>query len=79
MPTQPESLNPGSLHESLVFRHRWWWDPVPDWLITRLDDRLIREVAVTQIQLQRTVLEAQLKATEQVLGLLSGGDRASRK
>jgi hypothetical protein len=79
MPTQPEPPNLGSLHESLIFRHRWWWDPVPDWLITRLDDRLIREVAITQIQLQRTVLEAQLKATDQVLGILSGSDRASRR
>jgi hypothetical protein len=62
-----------------MFRHRWWWDPVPDWLITRLDDRVIREVAITQIQLQRTVLEAQLKAADQVLGILSSGERAARR
>jgi hypothetical protein len=73
MPNQAETLNPGALHESLIFRHRWWWDPVPDWFISRLDDRVLKEVAISQIQLQRTVLEAQLKAADQVLGILSKG------
>jgi hypothetical protein len=66
-----EALTTPNLHESLVFRHRWWWDPVPDWIMPHLDRAVIREVAVTQINLQRTVLEAQLKATDQVLGILS--------
>ena len=66
-----EGLGAEGLHDSLIFRHRWWWDPVPDWLVRHLDVAVIREVAITQIQVQRTVLEAQLKATDQVLDILA--------
>ena len=62
-----------NLGEHFAFRPRWWWDPVPDWFVQAIDKPVLKEIAVTQIQLQKTVLEAQLKATEQVLGILGKG------
>ena len=37
------------------------WDPVPDWLNERLDDRLRTELLVKDLELQRSVLEKQLE------------------
>lgn len=73
MPNYPQALHPEALAEPLVFRHRWWWDPVPDWIISALDKGVLRELAVVQIQTQRAMLEAQIKATDQVIGILSKG------
>ena len=69
MPGHAEATQP--LAEQLVFRHRWWWDPVPDWIISGLDKGILRELAVVQLQTQRVMLEAQLKATDQVIGIIS--------
>jgi hypothetical protein len=62
-----------ALADSLIFRHRWWWDPVPDWLIKEIDRNALRELGIAQIQLQRAVIEAQLKAVDQTLAILSKG------
>ncbi len=70
MPTtlEPRTMEP--LAESLLFNRRWWVDPVPDWIIHSLDKATIRELAVNQLQLQRHMLEAQLKSIEQTLNIL---------
>ena len=47
---------------------RWdrpiYWDPVPDWIIKRLDDRVLTELFIRDLDLQRTVLKEQLAALE---------------
>lgn len=66
-----EPLRPFAFPEVLHFRPKWWWDPVPDWLLTHLDKTLVRELAIAQIEFQKTVLDAQLKAVDRTLGVLS--------
>ena len=70
MPNQTPALHPEALSERLIFRQRWWWDPVPDWIIAGLDKVVLRDLAVVQLQTQRAMLEAQMKATDQVIGIL---------
>jgi hypothetical protein len=36
------------------------WDPVPDWLIERLDKRVLTQLYIKDLELQQTLLGAQL-------------------
>jgi hypothetical protein len=59
------------LPDVLAFHPEWWWDPVPwPWLREQLDPRVIRELAVVQIELRKAALEANLKATQKTLEIL---------
>ena len=58
------------LPEALQFRPRWWWDPVPDWIVRHLEREELLELAVIQVELHRGTLELQLKSTERALELL---------
>jgi len=58
-----------------LFRYRPWqiWDPVPPWLLRILDDRVLRELAVVQLEAQRSALDVQAKSIDRTLGVLKGG------
>jgi hypothetical protein len=58
------------IQDVLRFHPRWWWDPVPDWFLEHIDKGALRDLAVTQIQLQKVVLDAQLKAVDKALSIL---------
>lgn len=64
------SKPPVQLQEELLFRPRWWWDPVPDWVLTHIPDAAIRELAVIQMETQRAVLEVHQGALERAIGVL---------
>lgn len=61
-------------HLPEMLRYQPWppWDPVPWWILRVLDDRVIRQVAVIQLESQRAVLEVQQKAIEKTLGAIKG-------
>ena len=64
-----------SIPDVLQFRPRWWWDPVPPWLVTQLDKGILIELARVQLHLQKEVLAAEQKALDaslQVLGKARG-------
>lgn len=61
------------LAERLQFRPRWWWDPVPDWVITQLDPKVLRQLAAIQIRFERNVLEEQMKSLTEVEKLIGRG------
>jgi hypothetical protein len=52
--------------EVLRFRPRWWWDPVPDYLLRLLDKEAVIEIAKIQLEFQQVVLAKQLELTERV-------------
>ncbi|HUS04833.1 MAG TPA: hypothetical protein VMZ52_00945 [Bryobacteraceae bacterium] len=63
--------NPLLRDRALDFHHRWIYDPIPDWILSIADKSVLKEVAAIQLDLQRTVLEAQIKsidATKAALG-----------
>ncbi len=58
------------LPEALKFRPRWWWDPVPDWIVRHLEREELLELAVIQVELHRAMLDLQVKSTDRALKLL---------
>jgi hypothetical protein len=61
------------LASHLEFRPRYHVDPVPwPYLIDILDRRQILEIAKVQVSLHRDMLQAQLRATEQVEKIIAG-------
>lgn len=60
------------LAEALQF-DPWWrhGDPVPPWVFQILDRVAIQELAIINAQMTRSVLEAQLKAAEAVIKVVS--------
>ena len=71
-------LNPQrveGLQESLRFRPRWHFDPVPWWFFERLDEKVLADLARVQLQFQADALTAELKAVQaaqKAIGALSG-------
>ncbi len=62
---------PPALAESLQFRPRWWWDPVPDWVLDQINPAAIRQLAVIQMTSQLEVLQIQQKSLEASLAVLN--------
>ncbi len=60
------------LSEQLAF-DPWWrhGDPIPPWIRDLLDKVTLQELAVSQIQLQKTILEAQVKSLDQQIAIIS--------
>jgi hypothetical protein len=61
---------PFELQESLRFRPKIWWDPVPDWLFQHLDREVLFELARVSLRLQREVLEVQLRGVDEITQVL---------
>lgn len=61
---------PVQLQEQLFFRPKWWWDPVPDWFLDHLSAAVVRDLGMIQMEAQRNVLEAQMKALDQSIDVL---------
>jgi hypothetical protein len=71
----PPQLPDAALPEALQFRPWPPWDPVPWWILRFLDERVVRELAVVQLEAHRAVLDAQAKSIEKTIGVLKGGGR----
>lgn len=58
------------LAEELQFRPKWWWDPVPPWILERIELTDLARLAVTQLEIEKARLEGQIKVTEQAIGIV---------
>ncbi len=58
------------LPDELQFRPRWWWDPVPEWLLRHLEQETILELAKVQLEFQRELLTKQAEATGRVIEVI---------
>jgi hypothetical protein len=58
------------LSEAFQFNPKWWWDPVPPWLLEQLTAPVIREIGVIHLEAQLAALEIQSKALEKALAVL---------
>ena len=68
MATSPRP--PAAVAEALQFRPRWWWEPVPDWVLDHINPAAIREIAVVQLTSQLETLRVQEKALEASIAIL---------
>lgn len=51
------------------------WDPVPEWLLHRLDDRLVIELGKVQLEFQQAVFKARLDLAAQSAKILGKAAR----
>ncbi|MCW3473412.1 hypothetical protein [Limobrevibacterium gyesilva] len=66
---KPEAAQ--ALPEVLQFNPRWWWDPVPWWIIQELDKNVLTQLATIHLQLQKDILAAQTKSIDASMKVLS--------
>lgn len=59
--------------ELLRFNPRWWWDPVPDWIIRHLDREILVDLAAIHLEAHINVLETQVKAAQRTLEVIQKG------
>lgn len=57
----------------LRFNPRWWWDPVPPWVLDQLDRSILVDLAAIHLEAQITVLESQVKAAQRTLDIIQKG------
>jgi hypothetical protein len=69
-------MSDNPLHESLVFGHRPIWDPATYLLRDKLDQSVLHELAMLQLENQKTLVQAQLNMIEKTQAILS---RAAKK
>jgi len=50
-----------------------YWDPVPPWILHVLKDEVLKELAVSQLEFQKGLLDLQGKALERSLAILKRG------
>jgi hypothetical protein len=62
----PESPDITGLAQAFHWRPGPIWDPVPDWLISRLDKSAVIDLARIQLDLGINVLKAQMDAAKKV-------------
>lgn len=48
-----------------------FWDPVPDWLNERLDDRIRIQLFLKDLEVQRVVLQTQLETLTSKIDILT--------
>jgi hypothetical protein len=63
------------LHPLLQWRPIDPWDPVPDWLLRVLDDRLVLEIGKAQLEFEKTLFQARLDLANKSLDVLSKAKR----
>ena len=71
--TQPRISS--EMTEMLRFRIPPWFDPVPWFIWERLDQETLVKLTAVQLQLQKSVLAAQMRAINQALNVLEHGKR----
>ncbi len=67
VPTAPKLAN------QLQFNPHIFWDPVPPWVSTTLDPRVIKELTTVRLEHQRDVLALQTKALDKALDVIKRG------
>jgi len=59
------------ISERLQWNPKWHWDPVPWWFVEHLDRAVLKDIAVNQLELQRDILQLQVKSISQTIDLMS--------
>jgi hypothetical protein len=65
------NLEPLAAEQIFRFNPRWWWDPVPDWVLGRLDRDGVLAVAFNHLEVHKAVIDAQAKALDQTREILT--------
>ena len=62
----------GDLPNDLVFKWRWWWDPIDMEIFKKLDDRVQREVLAISLDTQAQIHKTNAAGLERMSAALKG-------
>ena len=55
------------LDESLLFRFRWWTDPITPWVLQEISEKGMTEVVNVQLELQKNIYQAKIAAVDKLM------------
>ena len=65
-----EPTRPFLIPEALSFRPKFLCDP-PPYVLEHLDKVTLRELAINEIEMHKVILEAQIKAADRTIAIMS--------
>jgi hypothetical protein len=56
-----------ALDENLLFRFRWFTDPITPWVLQEIAEKGLNEVVAIQLELQKNIYQAKIGAVDKLL------------
>jgi hypothetical protein len=63
------------LDENLLFKFRWFTDPISPWVLREIAEEDRPEVVAVQLELQKTIYEAKIIAVNRLLDIVGSEKR----
>ena len=68
-----------ALDENLLFRFRWFTDPITPWVLQEIAEKGLNEVVAIQLELQKNIYQAKIGAVDKLLAHAKTAATAQRK
>jgi len=68
-----------TLDENLLFRFRWFTDPITPWVLQEIAEKGFNEVVAIQLELQKNIYQAKIGAVDKLIAHAKAGAAGQRK
>ena len=68
-----------ALDDNLLFKFRWFTDPINSWVLQEIAERGLNEVVAIQLELQKNIYQAKIGAVDKLLAHAKTGAAGQRK
>ena len=68
-----------ALDDNLLFKFRWFTDPITHWVLQEIAERGLNEVVAIQLELQKNIYQAKIGAVDKLLAHAKTAATAQRK
>jgi hypothetical protein len=65
----PDAHKTATLDENLLFRFRWFTDPITPWILQEIAEEGVTPVVAVQLELQKSIYQAKIKAVDKLMEL----------
>ena len=65
-----------TLDENLLFRFRWFTDPITPWVLQEIAEKGFNEVVAIQLELQKNIYQAKIGAVDKLIAHAKAGAAA---
>ena len=55
------------LDENLLFKFRWFTDPITPWVLQEIAEKGLTEVVAVQLELQKNIYQAKIAAVDKLM------------
>ena len=56
-----------ALDENLLFKFRWFTDPITPWVLQEIAEKGLTEVVAVQLELQKNIYQAKIAAVDKLM------------